>query len=77
MPLPYPHIVEKVIEKIVVVKERIGLACEVGFVWEVIRRTMLPKMIPPLLWGIHCGCLGVTTGECILYSMLKLRDANV
>jgi hypothetical protein len=52
------------------------LVCRVGFVWEVIRRTILPKMIPPLLWGIHCGCLGVTTGECILYAMLNLRDAN-
>jgi hypothetical protein len=53
------------------------LVCRVGYVWEVIRRTILPKTIPPLLWGIHCGCLGVTTGECVLYTMVNLRDVNV
>jgi hypothetical protein len=53
-----------------------ALVCRVGFVWEVIRRTILPKMIPPLLWGIHVGCEGITTGENILYVEINLRDAK-
>jgi hypothetical protein len=61
MPLPYPYPIAQVIEKIV---EKTIILGE-------------RRAITPPLWGIHCGSMGITTGECILYVMLNLSGENV